>query len=78
MNSQLEKAIQEAMTELDRIPTTTTTATSPVSQVKSQTVPTSVPSKTTRTRITRATTAQQKTKLIRIAPKNTMEMDIPR
>lgn len=78
MNSQLEKAIQEAMTELDRIPTTTTIPTSRVSQVKSQTVPTSVPSKTTCSRITRATTAQQKTKLIRIAPKHTMEMDIPR
>lgn len=70
MNSQLEKAIQEAMTELDRIPTTTTTAPSPVSHLKSLTVPTPVSSKTTRTRITRATAAQQKTKLIKIAPKN--------
>lgn len=58
------------MTELDRIPTTTTSAPSPLSQVKSLTVSTPVSSKTTRTRITRATTAQQKTKLIKIAPKN--------
>ncbi|XP_055315430.1 uncharacterized protein DDB_G0283357 isoform X2 [Sitodiplosis mosellana] len=78
LNSQLEKAIQEAMTELDRIPTTTTTAPSPVSQVKSLTVTTPISSKTTRARITRATTAQQKTKLIRIAPKNMTETERPR
>lgn len=75
LNSQLERAIQEAMTELDRIPTTTTTAQrTTVSEVKSLTVSTNpVSSKTMRTRLTRATAAQQKTKLIKIAPKKSFQ-----
>lgn len=68
LNSHLEKAIQEAMAELDRIPTTTTTPPSPVSQSKKLTIATSVTSKGARTRVTRATTSQQRTKPIRIAP----------
>lgn len=65
LNSQLEKAIQEAMTELDRIPAPPSP--SPV-LAKKQTATTPITSKSTRTRITRATAAQQKTKLIKIAP----------
>lgn len=72
MNSNLEKAIQEAMAELDRmaeldqIPTTTT---SPVAQSKKISIAaTPVTSKVGRTRVTRASTAQQRTKLIKIAP----------
>lgn len=68
MNSQLEKAIQEAMAELDRIPTTTTAAPSHLSSTTEQNLSTPISAKTTRTRVTRATAAQQKTKLIKIAP----------
>lgn len=81
MNAQLEKAIQEAMAELDRIPTgivmktiaTTTTASATTSdefQSKNGNVSSSpLPVKATRTRVTRAVTAaQQRTKLIKIAP----------
>lgn len=70
MNSQLEKAIQEAMSELDRIPTTTITTSAPssVSPLKRPTITTSVSLRTTRTRVTRASSAQQRTKLIKIAP----------
>lgn len=73
LNAQLEKAIQEAMAELDRMPTTTTTpatasASSDVLQSNSISVSSASPMKTTRARVTRATTAQQRTKLIKIAP----------
>lgn len=78
LNSQLENAIQEAMAELDRIPTTTAiktpttlTITSDVLRSKSGNVPSSSPLqvKTMRTRVTRASAAaQQRTKLIKIAP----------
>lgn len=78
LNAQLEKAIQQAMTELDRIPTTTATKTttatssaitSDVSQAKTSDISASpLPVKSIRTRVTRASAAQQRTKLIKIAP----------
>lgn len=68
MNSQLEKAIQEAMAELDRIPTTTTTPPCPATESKKLLIATPVSSKSGRARVTRASTAQQRTKLIKIAP----------
>lgn len=58
------------MAELDRIPTTTQMTTEPSDMCESRRVSVSsaTPVKNTRSRVTRAATAQQKTKLIKIAP----------
>lgn len=65
MNAQLEKAIQEAMGELDRIPTTThkSNELADTSQSRNTSISSTLPVKNTRARVTRATT-----KLIKIAP----------
>lgn len=75
MNSQLEKAIQEAMIELDRMSSSSAAAQQKQSAVvstkpKNAIVSTPVSSpKSIRARVTRASTAQQRTnKLIKIAP----------
>lgn len=71
MNSQLEKAIQEAMVELDRV-TSPNVNTSSITMATSKSsamniTTTTVASKNSKTRLTRATAAQQR-KLIKIAP----------
>lgn len=71
LNSQLEKAIQEAMIELDRMSSTPSESivASPVElKPKSITISSSESPKVLRPRETRTTTAQQRNKLIKIAP----------
>lgn len=77
MNSQLEKAIQEAMAEcLDRTSSNQTSVqlTVPNSDSQQTTITTAtvattpITTKNTRNRVTRAATIQQRTKLIKIAP----------